>query len=819
MKNRIVTFTTASVTLGYLLAFSLSAFEARAQEEAGNNLSYPAVLIEGDSTAPFFEVVGVEEGLGVTYSYGCEGIEILDPFTYPNTSCVDNLANPTIYYTAAECTAPGGKCDGKMVDRMYWQKEEDNHWSSQVTGVLSTGSAPVNVRYLDWGDSIEVVNWNDYSVLRVETQPFADLSQDPLPELPPPVPPSPQTQWGFQMWHVSGQGITEQWGVRVTEDAGVRGLPYAYQSPYAIINAGTADLYLSKLFPADANNPFYECPAMGGDQPPVYPAEYPFVRDWTEGVGWSDSCNLPIVPFTLEQSVTGKYVHGYNWRMRDLNNPLPVSLCGDPTWQQTGWWRLTFVPNGGDTKMLFAADTVTSPPEVPPAIPTGTFLVSVSEDDTVEGTLYTPVVDPVNNLTYIDICIVKKSSGEPPEYTVTPAVFGNGTISPSQPQVVEQNSTVQFMLDPDDYAYFGGVTGSCPAGTESDNGDGTWDYTTGTIQSDCSVIANFIEFDRYSLTVTKTGTGTGTVTSSPAGIDCGEDCTEEFYDTMAVTLTATPDADDIFIGWSGDADCLDGMVTMDSAKSCTATFTGRYTVTASASPVEGGGVSCSPNPVLHGSSTACAISTNPYYSLDNVTGTCGGTLVGTTYTTGAITADCTIIANFALDRYSLTVFTAGTGTGTVTSSPAGIDCGEDCTEDYDYSTEVALTAVPDADSVFTSWSGDADCSDSIVTMDMAKSCIATFTGLYTITSSASPPEWGGVSCSPNPVLHGSTSTCTINTMLHYILENVTGTCGGTLVGDTYTTDEITAGCTVIAHFGRFPWELYLPVIMNQVQKP
>jgi hypothetical protein len=35
------------------------------------------------------------------------------------------------------------------------------------------------------------------------------------------------------------------------------------------------------------------------------------------------------------------------------------------------------------------------------------------------------------------------------------------------------------------------VLGSCPEGTLSDNGDGTWHYTIGIIVGDCSVIAYF----------------------------------------------------------------------------------------------------------------------------------------------------------------------------------------------------------------------------------------------------------------------------------------------------------------------------------------
>ncbi len=52
----------------------------------------------------------------------------------------------------------------------------------------------------------------------------------------------------------------------------------------------------------------------------------------------------------------------------------------------------------------------------------------------------------------------------------------------------------------------------------------------------------------------------------------------------------------------------------------------------------------------------------------------------------------------------LTVTTSGGGKGTVTS-PSGIDCGIVCSKEFDYGTEVKLTAQPDSDHVFTGWSG------------------------------------------------------------------------------------------------------------------
>jgi hypothetical protein len=71
------------------------------------------------------------------------------------------------------------------------------------------------------------------------------------------------------------------------------------------------------------------------------------------------------------------------------------------------------------------------------------------------------------------------------------------------------------------------------------------------------------DLSMYTLTVSKAGSGLGTVTSVPAGIDCGATCSAGFDAGTVVTLTATPDGSDSFVGWmgagcSGTGDCVVG---------------------------------------------------------------------------------------------------------------------------------------------------------------------------------------------------------------------------------------------------------------------
>lgn len=77
--------------------------------------------------------------------------------------------------------------------------------------------------------------------------------------------------------------------------------------------------------------------------------------------------------------------------------------------------------------------------------------------------------------------------------------------------------------------------------------------------------------------------------------------------------------------------------------------------------------------------------------------------------------------------YNLIINKAGTGSGMVISTPAGINCGATCVAAYDAGSMVTLTAAPAMGSVFTGWSGvcsgTASCTVSI---DQEKNVTATF---------------------------------------------------------------------------------------------
>jgi Ca2+-binding RTX toxin-like protein len=106
----------------------------------------------------------------------------------------------------------------------------------------------------------------------------------------------------------------------------------------------------------------------------------------------------------------------------------------------------------------------------------------------------------------------------------------------------------------------------------------------------------------------------------------------------------------------------------------------------------------------------------------------GGGCSGTDPCDVTMDEDVTVTAVFEPQLRTLSVNKNGPGAGSVTSDPAGITCGGDCSHKYEAGEEVTLTATPNATSAFSGWEGGG-CSGSgrcTLILDRSRTVRATF---------------------------------------------------------------------------------------------
>lgn len=239
-----------------------------------------------------------------------------------------------------------------------------------------------------------------------------------------------------------------------------------------------------------------------------------------------------------------------------------------------------------------------------------------------------------------------------------------------------------------------------------------------------------------SITVTKGGAGVGTV--SGTGINCGTTCSTNYVQDDSYSFTATPDGDSVFSNWTGDCSAAGTNPTctlvMDSNKIITANFGPKpsYDLTvakagAGVGNVSGPGISCGADCTevyVENTSVTLTASPAPGYIFSGWSGPCSGT------------GNCNIVMNdvkfvtatFNPPTFTLNVTKTGDGTGTVNSSPAGISCGGDCSEDFSTGSIVMITATPGSNSEFVEWTGSCMGTNPscALNMDAPKSATATF---------------------------------------------------------------------------------------------
>lgn len=283
------------------------------------------------------------------------------------------------------------------------------------------------------------------------------------------------------------------------------------------------------------------------------------------------------------------------------------------------------------------------------------------------------------------------------------------------------------------------------------------------------------------LTVTEAGTGTGTVSSSPAGINCPTACAASFTGGSQVVLTATPTGGSTFTSFSANCTpanpqtnpptCTVPIATapvavtaaftaggvlpsLEITKTHTGNFTqgqqgATYAVTVSNGAGKGPttGVVTVTDTVpagltlvsMAGTNWTCvassctrsdALAGGASYPVITVTVNVAANASSPQVNQASVSGGGSIAPPAALDStaitpssgVSLTVTEAGTGGGTVTSSPAGINCPTTCAANFATGTAITLTAAPNASSTFAGWGGAL--------------CEGTGTCTFTITANA-----------------------------------------------------------------------------------
>ena len=337
-----------------------------------------------------------------------------------------------------------------------------------------------------------------------------------------------------------------------------------------------------------------------------------------------------------------------------------------------------------------------------------------------------------------------------PSYQVTATGGPGGSISPSS-RTVPQGTSTTFTLTPNTGYGIGTVSGC--GGTLSGS-----TYTTGLITGACAVRATFAALPKYRVSAT-VGTG-GTI--SPASRTIAQGATTTF------TVTPSP-------GYGiGTVSGCDGALAGSTyttgpiigACAVRATFSAlpRYSLTVSKTGT--GTVTSAPTGINCGTTCQAA-----YYSGTSVVLTAktvtGYQFSGWTNCPNATGTTCTVTltgatgvgATFsALPRYSLTV--SKTGTGTVTSAPAGINCGTTCRAAYYSGTSVVLTAKAATGSQFADWTDCPNPSGTTCTVPVtdARTVQARFVPTYRLTLSKTPAAYGTVTSSPPGITCGTACT-------------------------------------------------------------
>ena len=219
------------------------------------------------------------------------------------------------------------------------------------------------------------------------------------------------------------------------------------------------------------------------------------------------------------------------------------------------------------------------------------------------------------------------------------------------------------------------------------------------------------------------------------------------------------------------------------------------TVTAVASPLAGGTVTCT-QPTTPSATSTCNATANSGFTFNSfITSTCGSQSSTHPFTTAPLSTNCTVTAAFTPDPFVVT---------TVANPPAGGTIS--CTTPITFGNSSNCTAAANSGHAFTGVStsscGSPTVSSPFSTAALTSNCTvtATFTPTYVVTAVANPALGGTVSCT-SPVISGTTSSCTASANSGYSFTGFsTNSCGAASTVSPFITAPIAANCTVTGAF-------------------
>lgn len=380
---------------------------------------------------------------------------------------------------------------------------------------------------------------------------------------------------------------------------------------------------------------------------------------------------------------------------------------------------------------------------------------------TLSGTTYT--TGPVTAYCHAQATFSRKS------YTVTSTASAGGSISPKPSTLVLHGNRATFTVTPAVGYAISSVTG-CD-GTLSGN-----TYTTGPITADCKVSAVFY---RLTYTVNSATDGGGTISPTPSKV--------VFHGDTA-TFNVTPGYRKEVLDITGCNGKRTGNSYTTSPITAACNVYATFKVRISSGTDRDGTITPAFFDVQYGKTATFTVMPHTGYTA-SVEG-CNGTLSGTNYTTGPITAYCHVQATFSQKTYTVTS-TASTG-GTISPTPS---------KSVPHGAKATFVVTPSVGYAISSVSGcnGTRSDNSYTTGPVTAACqvSATFTASsYTVTAMAGAN--GSITPQSKAVDHGQTTTFTVTPDAGYTA--VVKGCGGTLFGNMYTTGPITAACEVSATF-------------------